>query len=51
MSQPVKKITIHIKSKENHAMKSGWLIECNIFFFKNHVENVAERLVPNLFVY
>ena len=46
--------TIHIltnisRSKGNQAMKFGQLIiTWEIFFLKNHVENEAERLVPDL---
>ena len=35
-------------------MKFGQLIEYNmgnVFFFKNHAENEAGRLVPNLFMF
>ena len=41
------------KSKDNQTMKFGQLIECNvvIFFFKNHAENEARRLVPDLFLF
>ena len=46
-------ITIHIlsnilRSKDNEAIKSGQLIECNvrIFFFKNHAKTEAGKLVP-----
>ena len=47
-------ITVHIllnisRSKGNQTMKVGQLIEYNIiFFFRNHAENMAERLVPDL---
>ena len=39
--------------KGNQRMKLGQLIEYNkrIFFFKNHVENEAGRLVPDLFLF
>ena len=50
------KLAIHIlpnisRIKGNQTMKLGLLIEYNreIFFLKNHVENEAERLVPDLF--
>ena len=49
-------ITIHIlpnisRIKGNQTMKFGRLIEYNkIFYFKNHAENEAGRLVPHLFV-
>ena len=35
------------------AMKFGQLIEYNMknFFFKNHTENDAERLVPDHFLF
>ena len=41
------------KSKDNQTMKFGQLIECNvvIFFFKNHAENEARGLVPDLFLF
>ena len=52
-------ITIHIlpnipRSKDNQTLKFGQLIECNkrnIFFFKNHKECEAEKLVPDLFLF
>ena len=51
-------ITIHIlhtisKSKSNHTMKFGDLREYKAkkFFFKNHAENEAERLVPDLLLF
>ena len=52
-------IAIHIlpnisrtRRKSNQTIKFGLLIECNkIFFFKNHAENKAERLVPDLFLF
>ena len=58
-SQPGKQtITIHIlhtisKSKSNQTMKFGDLREykAKIFFFKNHAENEAERLVPDLLLF
>ena len=41
------------QSKDNQTMKLGQLIEYNmkheIFFFKNHAENEAGRLVPVIF--
>ena len=40
------------KTKGNRTMKFGHLIQHDvkkIFFFKNHAENEAERLVPGLF--
>ena len=49
-------ITIHIlsnisRSKSNQTMKFGQLMKYNkIFSIKNHVENEAERLVPDLFL-
>ena len=52
-----KTITIHIlpnlsRSKDNHTMKFGPLIKCNVMvLFKNHAENEAERLVPDLFLF
>ena len=39
------------QSKGNHTMNFGQLTEYNkIFFFKNHAENKAKRLVPDLFL-
>ena len=32
-------------------MKFGPLIKCNVVLFKNHAENEAERLVPDLFLF
>ena len=41
------------QSKDNQTMKLGQLIEYNmkheIFFFRNHAENEAGRLVPVIF--
>ena len=39
--------------KGNQTMKFGQLIEYNKrhFFFKNHAENKAGRLVPDLFLF
>ena len=41
-----------LRSKGNQAMKFGQIIEYNkkIFPFKNHSENEAGRLVPDLFL-
>ena len=58
-SQPgLQTIAIHIlpnisQSKGNKTMKFGELIEITrgIFFFKNYVENEAESLVPDLFLF
>ena len=51
-------MTIHIlsnisKSKGNQTMKLGQLIEYSVrnIFFKNHAENEAERLVPDLILF
>ena len=52
-------IAIHIlsnisQSKGNQTMKFGQLTKCNkrnIFFSKNYEENVARRLVPDLFIF
>ena len=53
-------IAIHIllnisRSKGNEKMKFGQSIECDkrtiFFFFKNHAENEAGRLVPELFIF
>ena len=51
-------IAIHIlpnisQSKGNKTMKFGELIEITrgIFFFKNYVENEAESVVPDLFLF
>ena len=51
-------IAMHIlpgisQSKGNQTMKFGQLLEYNkeIFFFKNYAENVAGRLVPDLFLF
>ena len=52
-SQPgQRRITIKIlqnisESKANNATKFGRVI----FLFKNHAENEAERLVPDLFLF
>ena len=35
----------------NQSMKFGQLIARKIFFFKNHAENEAGRLVPILFLF
>ena len=38
------------RSKDNHVMKFGQLIEHNmrnIFFLKNHTQNVLEKLFPD----
>ena len=40
------------RSKDNHTLKFGQVKEYNkIFFFKNHAENEAGRLVPDLFLF
>ena len=41
-----------LRSKGNQAMNFGQVIEYNkkIFSFKNHSENEAGRLVPDLFL-
>ena len=41
------------RSKGNQTMRFGQLIEYNKrnLFFLNHVENEAERLVPDLFLF
>ena len=51
-------IKIHIlpsisRSKSNQTLKFGQSIEYNKrnFFFKNHAQNMAERLVPDLFFF
>ena len=51
-------IAIHILpniswSKDNQVMRFGRLTEYYIrkFFLKNHAENKAERLVPDLFFF
>ena len=38
------------RSKDNQTLTSGQLIECSKIniFFKNHAENEAGRLVPDL---
>ena len=59
MSKPgVQTIAIDIlpnisQSKGDWTMKFGWLTEHNKknTFFKNYVENKAERLVPDLFLF
>ena len=60
MSQPAKQtIAINILSsisgsKSNQAVKLGQLIQYNkrnVFFFKSYAENVAGRLVPDLFLF
>ena len=52
-------ITAHIlpiisRSKGNQTMKFGQLIEYNIFFniffLKNHTQNVVRKLVPDPFI-
>ena len=51
-SQPdLQTIAIHILPNTNQAMKFGQLIEYNkkIVLLKNHAENEAGRLVPDLF--
>ena len=58
-SQPGQQIiTIHIlhdvsRSKDNQTMKFGKLTEYDKrnISIKNHAENEAERLVPDLFLY
>ena len=45
---------IIIQSKGNQTMKFGQLIgykKINLFFFKNHAENEAGRLVPDLVLF
>ena len=51
-------ISIHILSnisrgKDSQAIKFGQLIEYNVWkiFFKNHAENEAGKLVPDLFTF
>ena len=51
-------ISIHILSnisrgKDNQAIKFGQLIEYNVgkIFFKNHAEDEARKLVPDLFTF
>ena len=51
-------MSIHVlpnisRGKSNQAMKFGQSIEYNKrkFFFKNHAQNEAERLVPDLFLF
>ena len=41
------------RSKWNQTMKFGQFIEyiMRIIFFKNHTENEAGRLVPDIFLY
>ena len=36
--------------KDNQPMKFGQSIEYKIFSFKNHAENEAGRLVPDIFL-
>ena len=48
-------ITMHIlpnisRRKCNQTMKLGQLIEYNIFFLKNHTQNVVAKLVPDPFI-
>ena len=51
--------TIHVLrnisgSKGNQAMRFEQLIRCsmrNIFFFKNHAENVVGRIAPDLLLF
>ena len=56
MSQPGQQtITLPIlpnisRSKSNQTMKFGQLRR-EIFFFKNHTENEAGRLVPDFFLF
>ena len=35
------------RRKGNQTMKFGQLIEYDIFFLKNHTQNVAEKLFPD----
>ena len=46
-------LTLNISQiKGNQTMKSGQLIEYNeIFFFKNHAENKAGKLIPDHFLF
>ena len=50
-------MTIHVllnisQSKGNQTLKFGQVVEYNnIFFFKNHAENEALRLVPDVFLF
>ena len=39
------------RSKDNQTIKFGQLIEYNMrnIFLENHTENIAEKLVPDLF--
>ena len=39
------------RSKGNQTTKFGQLIAWEIFFFRNHAEHEAGRLVPDLFVF
>ena len=41
-------ITQYLKSKGNHTMKLGQLIET--FFLKNHAQNVVEKLFTDPFL-
>ena len=48
-------ITINIslnisRNKGHQTIKFGQLIECNIFFLKNHTQNAMEKLVPDPFI-
>ena len=38
------------RSKGNQTFKFGQVIATEIFYFKIHAENEAERLVPDLFL-
>ena len=57
-SQPGQQaIVIHVlpdisRSKGNQTMKFGQLIESNmkIFFLKNHIQNMVEKLVTDSFL-
>ena len=56
MSQPGQQtITIHVNAISNEVKATRywnlvrwWNIKTEIFFFKNHAENEAGRLVPDL---
>ena len=38
------------RSKVDKTMKFGQLIEYNIFFLRNHTQNLMEKLLPDPFI-
>ena len=39
------------RSKGNQTLKFGWLIECNMIFFRYHTENEPGTLVLDPFLF